>query len=87
MLQWMLGLLCEVGWHHRTWVYNSRTQKCAQTRICRRCGDQGYRVRHEVDHWESDVEVKYVEIGVCIRCEQWQYRNKGSGGGGWGPGA
>ena len=74
MLKWMSNLLCEVGWHHGAWVYDSEPAKCAQARTCLRCSDQGYRVRHDVKHWESDGWTSRTESGVCIRCEHSQTR-------------
>ena len=54
MLKWVSRLLCKVGWHQGTWVYDSGPVECAQTSICQRCDHQGYRIRHDVQHWESD---------------------------------
>jgi len=67
----MLNLLCKVGRHHGTWVYDSKQrEKCTQTRICLRCGDQGDGVRHDVRHWRSNGLFEGTESGVCIRCRQ-----------------
>jgi len=74
----MLNLLCKVGFHYGTWVYDSdagQSAKCDQTRICR-CGVQNFRVEHTVSHWESDGFFSDTKSGVCIRCKQLQNRER-----------
>ena len=80
MLKWMLNPLCKVGWHYGSWGYDSGTVECAQTLICRGCGEQSSRIRHEVDHWDSGSSEK--ESAVCIHCKQIMTRKKP---GPWGP--
>ena len=58
MLRWKMNLLCKVGWHHGTWVYDSGPVEffaredvgCAQTRICRRCGLTGVNGQNRLIH-------------------------------------
>ena len=76
MLQWMSRLLCKVGWHQSTWVYDSGPVECAQTSICQRCDEKSSRVWHDVRHWGSVPESSDKESGVCERCDQSQTRDK-----------
>ena len=67
-----LKLLCKVGWHADDWSYDPRDMPsirsvCAQYSICRLCGRPKYRVRHFVEHWQSDGFFKSTESVYIAR--------------------
>jgi len=51
-------------------------KKCEQTFICRRCGAQKFRDRHNVPHGDSDGWFTQPESGTFQRCEQLRQRLK-----------
>ena len=83
MLEWLMNLLCKVGFHRGSWVYDSGTGQCAQTRICPQCDERSYRVRHDVLYWQSGGSFSRMESGVCINCQGSQTRIKRSPQGRW----
>jgi len=86
-----MNVLCKVGWHRGTWVYDADRRQfdprynefrmmviCSQTRTCERCDAESFRVRHDVRDWESVSSD--TESGRCARCQQRVPRQRASGG-------
>lgn len=71
--KWAVAIACTFSFHHGLWEYDSHGQ-CSQTRICIGCGEQNFRIEHDVKDWESDGFFSSQETGVCERCKQSQTR-------------
>ena len=75
----MLKLLRKVGWHSGQWsdISNSKASKnCSQILNCWRCGEENFRMNHEVFIWKSVGFFESTESGVCAPCGSMVTRDK-----------
>ena len=76
--KWAMALACKLSLHHGEWIYDSNGP-CTQILFCLGCGEQNFRIQHDVKDWESDEYGDY-NTGVCERCKQRQHHKKFKGG-------